>query len=167
MSIASQAGAPVRHADRFFIGGQWVTPSSDATIKVIDPGTEELYFTVAEAQVADIARAVGAAREAFDNGPWPRLTHERRAGYLRALAAEVRKTGNDVAQVWPREAGVICPAAKFAAAGAAASFDYYADLAATFRGRSHRGPRGAGSACSSASRWAWSARSSRGTRRMR
>jgi acyl-CoA reductase-like NAD-dependent aldehyde dehydrogenase len=132
MSIASQESAPIRNADRFFIGGQWVAPSSDATIKVIDPGTEELYFSVAEAQAADIARAVGAAREAFDNGPWPRLTHEQRAGYLRALAAEVRKTGDDVAQVWPREAGVIFPAAKFAAAGAAASFDYYADLAATF-----------------------------------
>ncbi len=61
MSIASQASAPIRHADRFFIGGQWVAPSSDATINVIDPGTEELYFTVAEAQAADIARAVGAA----------------------------------------------------------------------------------------------------------
>ena len=84
MSIASQASAPIGHADRFFIGGQWVAPSSDATIKVIDPGTEELYFTVAEAQAADIARAVGAAREAFDNGPWPRLTHEQRADYLRA-----------------------------------------------------------------------------------
>src|SRR5215475_14436669 len=132
MSIASQASAPIRHADRFFIGGQWVAPSSDATIKVIDPGTEELYFSVAEAQAADIARAVGAAREAFDSGPWPRLTHEQRADYLRALAAEVRKTGDDVAQVWPREAGVIFPMAKFAAFGAAASFDYYADLAATF-----------------------------------
>jgi aldehyde dehydrogenase (NAD+) len=97
MSIASQASAPIRNADRFFIGGQWVAPSSDATIKVIDPGTEELYFSVAEAQAADIARAVGAAREAFDSGPWPRLTHERRAEYLRALAAEVRKTGDDVA----------------------------------------------------------------------
>src|SRR5215467_13161441 len=132
MSTASQASTPIRHADRFFIGGQWVAPSSDDTIKVIDPGTEELYFTVAEAQASDIARAVGAAREAFDNGPWPRLTHEQRAEYLRALAAEVRKTGDDVAQVWPREAGVIFPAAKFAAFGAAASFDYYADLAATF-----------------------------------
>src|SRR5499427_7272959 len=84
MSIASQASAPIRNADRFFIGGQWVAPSSDATIKVIDPGTEELYFSVAEAQAADIARAVGAAREAFDDGPWPRLTHEQRADYLRA-----------------------------------------------------------------------------------
>jgi hypothetical protein len=63
MSLASETSAPIRHADRFFIGGQWVAPSSDATIKVIDSGTEETYFTVAEAQAADISRAVEAARE--------------------------------------------------------------------------------------------------------
>jgi aldehyde dehydrogenase (NAD+) len=41
----SHASAPIRHADRFYIGGQWVTPSSDATISVIDSDTEQLYFT--------------------------------------------------------------------------------------------------------------------------
>jgi acyl-CoA reductase-like NAD-dependent aldehyde dehydrogenase len=128
----SEVTAPVRNADRFFIGGQWVVPSSDATIKVIDPGTEKLYFSVAEAQAGDISRAVGAAREAFDDGPWPRLTHAQRADYLRALAAEIVKRGDDVAQVWPRESGVLFNGAKFAARGTAASFTYYADLAATF-----------------------------------
>ena len=41
MSAARATTAPVRHADRFFIGGEWVEPSSDATIDVIDSGTEE------------------------------------------------------------------------------------------------------------------------------
>jgi len=76
MSLADDVTAPIRHADRFFIGGQWVQPSSDAMIKVTDSGTEGLFFSVAEAQAADISRAVEAAREAFDNGPhqphWPR-----------------------------------------------------------------------------------------------
>src|ERR1700759_1713138 len=62
----SQATAPIRHTDRFYIGGQWVEPSSDAKISVIDSDTEQVYFTVPEAQAADISRAVGAAREAFD-----------------------------------------------------------------------------------------------------
>ena len=46
MSLADDVKAPIRHADRFFIGGQWVQPSSDATIEVIDSGTEELFFSV-------------------------------------------------------------------------------------------------------------------------
>ena len=35
---------PIGHTDRFFIGGQWVAPSSGATIDVIDSATEELFF---------------------------------------------------------------------------------------------------------------------------
>ena len=113
MSLADDVKAPIRHADRFFIGGQWVQPSSDATIKVIDSGTEELFFSVAEAQAADISRAVEAAREAFDSGPWPRLTHAERAGILRAIGAELARRSDDLGQIWPRESGVLHAIARF------------------------------------------------------
>ena len=36
MTLANDITAPLRHADRFFIGGEWVKPSSDAVIDVID-----------------------------------------------------------------------------------------------------------------------------------
>jgi aldehyde dehydrogenase (NAD+) len=129
---ASEATVPVKHADRFFIGGEWVTPSSGSTIDVIDSHTEQVYLTVAEAQAADMDRAVTAAKEAFDRGPWPRLTHAERAAYLRALGDEVVKRAGDIAQMWPREAGVIAAVANGAAFGAKHSFDYYAGLADTF-----------------------------------
>ena len=128
----SDVTVPIGHTDRFFIGGQWVTPSSDATIKVTDSHTEQVYLTVAEAQAADIDRAVGAAREAFDSGPWPRLTHPERADYLRALGEEVVRRSGDITQMWPRESGVIAAVASGAAFGARHTFDYYADLAETF-----------------------------------
>ena len=79
MAIANDISAPLQHADQFFIGGEWVKPSSDDVIDVIDSTSEELFFSVAEAKEADMARAVGAARQAFDQGPWPRLTHGQRA----------------------------------------------------------------------------------------
>jgi acyl-CoA reductase-like NAD-dependent aldehyde dehydrogenase len=123
---ASEAKAPVEHTDRFFIGGQWVAPSSDSTISVIDSHTEQVYLTVAEAQAADMDRAITAAKEAFDHGPWPRLTHAERAAYLRALGDEVVKRSGDIAQMWPRESGVIAAVAKGAAFGAKHTFDYYA-----------------------------------------
>ena len=47
MSTAEATAAPVRHADRFFIGGEWVAPSSDATVDVIDSTNEEVYYTIA------------------------------------------------------------------------------------------------------------------------
>jgi len=52
-------------------------------------------------------RAITAAKHAFDNGPWPRLTHAERATYLRALGEEVVKRSGDITQMWPRESGVI------------------------------------------------------------
>src|SRR6202167_6084438 len=133
MSIsASEATVPVKHLDRFFIGGQWVAPSSDSTIDVIDSHTEKVYLTVAEAQAADIDRAVTAAKEAFDHGPWPRMTHAERAGYLRALAAGLRARGEDIAQIWPRESGTIHSIAGKSAAQSAGTFEYYAGLGDTF-----------------------------------
>jgi len=132
MSLADETTAPVRNADRFFIGGEWVQPSSDSTIDVIDSGTEELFFSVAEAQAADISRAVGAARQAFDTGPWPRLTHAERAEYLRAIGVGLRERAEALGQIWPRESGVLLKIAQYAGPGAAATFDYYAGLADTY-----------------------------------
>jgi acyl-CoA reductase-like NAD-dependent aldehyde dehydrogenase len=93
MAIASPAAASLRHADRFFIGGEWVQPSSDSTIQVTDSTNEEVFLTVAEAQAEDISRAVGAARAAFDQGPWPALPHAERAEYLRAIAPRAAGEG--------------------------------------------------------------------------
>ena len=132
MSIASQAAASLRHADSFFIGGEWVKPSSDAEINVIDSTTEEVFFSVAEAQADDISRAVGAARAAFDQGPWASLSHAERAGYLRAIAAGLRERAADLSQVWPREAGALYSIATGAAEGAAQTWEYYAGLADTY-----------------------------------
>src|SRR5580698_327412 len=132
MSLASETSVPIRHADRFFIGGQWVTPSSQATIKVIDSGTEEVFFTVAEAQAADISRAVAAAREAFDTGPWPRLSHAERAAYLRAIGEEIAKRTEDLGQIWPRESGVLHKIARNTGKGAQRTFNAFADLADSF-----------------------------------
>jgi aldehyde dehydrogenase (NAD+) len=87
------------------VAGEWVQPSSGAKIDVIDSGTEEVYFSVAEAQAADISRAVEAARHAFDDGPWPRMTHAQRAEYMRAIASGLRERVDALGQIWPRESG--------------------------------------------------------------
>jgi acyl-CoA reductase-like NAD-dependent aldehyde dehydrogenase len=124
--------APLARPDQFFIGGEWVKPSSDSMIDVIDSVTELSYFKVAEAQKEDMAAAVGAAREAFDNGPWPRMSHAERAGYLTAFAAELRERTGDIADMWPRESGVLHAVATPFTNGAVAALDFYAGLADEF-----------------------------------
>ena len=132
MALLNSATSPLRHADRFFIGGEWVVPTSDATIEVIDSGTEEHFFSVAEAQASDMDRAVAAARAAFDEGPWPRMTHAQRAEYLRALGAGLAARADDIGQIWPRESGVLHKIAHVRGERAAGTFDFYAGLADTF-----------------------------------
>ncbi len=128
----SETVVPVRHADRFFIGGDWVAPSSKATFEVIDSSTERVYFRVAEAQPADMDRAVAAARRAFDAGPWPTMSHADRGVFLKGIAAGLRDRAEDIGQIWPRESGALYTMAQRAAGGIASTFDYYAGLADTF-----------------------------------
>jgi aldehyde dehydrogenase (NAD+) len=87
-------------------------------IDVTDSNNEELYFRVSEAREADMDRAITAARDAFDNGPWPQLTHVQRAEYLRALASEIRRRSDVLADIWPRESGGLFAHARGIAGGA-------------------------------------------------
>jgi acyl-CoA reductase-like NAD-dependent aldehyde dehydrogenase len=122
----------LRHLDRFFVGGDWVVPSTGSAITVTDSATEERFLTVAEAQAPDIDAAVTAAQEAFETGPWPRISHAERAKYLRAMATAMRGRGDEVGDLWPRESGVLHTVAAHAAERAALTFESYASLADTY-----------------------------------
>ncbi|MDP3676620.1 MAG: aldehyde dehydrogenase [Novosphingobium sp.] len=92
--------------DAIFVGGSWQKPSSAERIEVVNPATEEVFFTVPAAQVADVERVVAAARLAFDKGPWPRMSPAERAPYLLAIAERVRARQDELAAVWSRQMGV-------------------------------------------------------------
>jgi aldehyde dehydrogenase (NAD+) len=128
----SSRSAPFGNADRLFIDGQWVVPSSNTRVDVISPATEEVFARVAAAEEADIARAVDAARRAFDSGPWPRMTHHERAGYLKVIGDLVNQRAADVAEVWPNEMGVLHSIARDIAGTIGHVYQYYAGLAETF-----------------------------------
>lgn len=59
----------------FFIGGAWKAPSSTRRFTIHNASTGEIAASVPEGSEADIDAAVTAARDAFDNSPWPRLEH--------------------------------------------------------------------------------------------
>jgi aldehyde dehydrogenase (NAD+) len=101
--VAVRREAPIRFPSKFFINGSWVTPSSNAYFDVISPATEEVFVRVAAAQKADVSLAVAAAREAFDRGPWPRLSHRERAAFLRRISQKIAERAGDAAQIWSNE----------------------------------------------------------------
>jgi acyl-CoA reductase-like NAD-dependent aldehyde dehydrogenase len=118
----------IAHTDRLFIGGRWKTPATGETLKVINPATEEIVATVAAAGVEDVDRAVGAARAAFDSGPWPRLSPAERAAKLRIVAAELRRRQPDLARAISVEMGSPLKVTTASVAGPPNLFDYYADM---------------------------------------
>ena len=122
----------IRYPNHLFIGGAWVEPSSAARITVISPHTEEAFLSVPEALEADVNRAVAAARQAFDNGPWPRMTPAERAGYLGAIAGKLMERTTELAHVWTNEMGVTNGMAHFGAPTVAGVFAEYAAMAGTF-----------------------------------
>ncbi|WP_214409640.1 aldehyde dehydrogenase [Sphaerisporangium fuscum] len=91
--------------DRLFIGGDWVAPAGSATIDVVSPHTEEIIGRVPEGTAADMDRAVAAAREAFDNGPWPRMTMAERAEVVGKLTELYSARQSEMAEIITREMG--------------------------------------------------------------
>ncbi|SIS52125.1 aldehyde dehydrogenase family protein [Alicyclobacillus vulcanalis] len=69
-----------------FIDGEFVPSLSGKTFASINPATEEVLTEVAEAEAPDIDRAVKAARQAFESGPWSRMSAADRSRLLYRLA---------------------------------------------------------------------------------
>ena len=132
MATLAERPRHIAHPDRLFIGGSWVEPSSRATIDVFDSASEQVFLTVAEAQAADVERAVAAARKAFDEGPWPRMTHPERAVWLNRIADAWAARADALADTWTMEAGVLRAMTAHGAKSVAGTFRYYAGLAETF-----------------------------------
>src|SRR5262247_3048994 len=66
------------NAGQIFVAGTWRAPSSGEMYQPINPANEEPLAPVARGDERDVDKAVAAARKAFDEGPWPRMSpHER------------------------------------------------------------------------------------------
>jgi aldehyde dehydrogenase (NAD+) len=90
---------------RMFVDGQWVEAGNGATYGIPNPATEETIGTAPDAGVEDMRRAIGAARRAFDEGPWPRTTPAERARVLLKIADGIERRKEEVRQLLIAEAG--------------------------------------------------------------
>jgi aldehyde dehydrogenase (NAD+) len=79
-----------------FIGGKFVEPLSGERYTTIDPAREEPLAEVAQANKADVDRAVKAARGAFD-GTWSKLRPSERAKYLFRIARILQERAREFA----------------------------------------------------------------------
>src|SRR6059036_3984840 len=95
---APEARDIVRIQERYglFIGGKFVEPLSGERYTTIDPAREEPLSEVAQANKADVNRAVKAARGAFE-GAWSKLRPSERAKYLFRIARILQERSREFA----------------------------------------------------------------------
>jgi phenylacetaldehyde dehydrogenase len=82
-----------------FIGGQWVEAASGKTFATPDPATGETLANVAEGDAEDVDRAVLAARAAFDDGPWSRMTPSDRGRLIWRIGDLILEHADELAQL--------------------------------------------------------------------
>jgi 5-carboxymethyl-2-hydroxymuconic-semialdehyde dehydrogenase len=111
-----------------FIGGQLVPSVDGATFDVADPVSNTVYAQAAAGHAADIARAVTAARRAFQSGPWPAMAARARAKILNRIADGIEARSERIAAVETFDTGLPVTQAKGQAARAAENFRYFADV---------------------------------------
>ncbi len=117
----------------FFVGGEWVAPATSGTIQVVSPHTEEVIASVPDGAPADIDAAVAAARRAFDEGPWPRMSPDERADALDRLAEAYTARLDDMATIITAEMGSPILFSQLAQAPMPLMMlQYYSDLARNF-----------------------------------
>ncbi len=88
---------------QFYINGEWVDPSTPATLEVINPATEEPFAKISMGSSADVDKAVAAATTAFKS--YSTTTVKERAELLAAILAEYAKRYDEIAQVISTEMG--------------------------------------------------------------
>ncbi len=81
------------------IGGEWVDALDGGVFDTVNPSTGEVLAQVAEAGAADVDRAVKAAREAFDHGPWPRMKPAERTAALWRLGDLILADAQEMGRV--------------------------------------------------------------------
>jgi len=97
MTVAQEQGV--------LIGGRWTPTLDGRTIPVVSPATEEPIAHVSLGGVQDIDRAVRAARDAFDHGPWPRMSPTERAAILARASELVMARHDELAEMIAQEVG--------------------------------------------------------------
>jgi len=84
---------------KLLINGKWVDSASGKTFPTINPSTGEVITQVAEANAADVDKAVAAARGAFDKGSWRKMGASQRGVLMNKLADLIEKHADELAQL--------------------------------------------------------------------
>src|ERR1700746_933642 len=110
---------------KLFIDGQWIDAASGQTFATPTPATGETLANVAEGDAEDINRAVRAARKAFEEGPWSRMTPSERGRIIWRIGDLILEHTDELAQLESLDNGKPLPVAQAADVPLAADLFHY------------------------------------------
>jgi aldehyde dehydrogenase (NAD+) len=104
MLIASEVEVALPEL-KLLINNQWVASESGRTFATVNPSTGEEICQVAEANAADVDKAVEAAREAFEHGPWRKMNASARGRLINRLADLIEHNADQLATLEALDCG--------------------------------------------------------------
>lgn len=123
-------------ATQLLIDNRWIASESGKTFATINPSTGEEICQVAEADAADVDKAVKAARAAFEHGPWRKMPSSQRGRLLNRLADLIEQHADELAQLESLDNGKPVAVAKAVdVAATVACYRYFAGWADKVQGR--------------------------------
>jgi aldehyde dehydrogenase (NAD+) len=122
------------NAQRNFIGGAWHDAKSGQTLPAINPSTGDAYGAIADSGAEDVDHAVRAARHAFDEGDWGRMTALDRGRCLTRLSRLVDDHAAELAAIEARDTGKPMHVANADIVALARYFEFYGGAVDKFHG---------------------------------
>ena len=136
-SVKTPAKAAAKNGmktSEMLIGGKFVAAASGATREIFDPASGELVGVVPESSREDVKKAILAAREAFDRGPWRKTSALERGKLLLKIGDLIRADAKFLAELEVRNMGKPLAEAEYDVADAANCFEFYGGLATKIHG---------------------------------
>jgi 5-carboxymethyl-2-hydroxymuconic-semialdehyde dehydrogenase len=121
-----------------YIDGAFRPGRAGTTFETLNPVTNLPIADVAEGLTPDVEDAVAAARTAFLDGPWPRMSAKERAAALRRIADAIRANADDFVELECLDIGMPIRQMRGLAARAAENFDFFAAQIEELTGRAYR-----------------------------
>jgi acyl-CoA reductase-like NAD-dependent aldehyde dehydrogenase len=134
---------PVNPHVTSLIDGESVAPKSGGEdIAIVNPTTEETVSRLREADPQEVDAAVRSAREAFDNGPWPRMDITERKDLLYSIRDHLRKNADELAYLECLNVGLPLHSVRGHVARMSRNFEFFAEVASAMHGETYTQTKG-------------------------
>lgn len=99
LDVTERLAKFLKGTKQLYINGKWVDSASGKTFETLNPATGDVLAVVSEAGKEDVDRAVKAARKAFDEGPWSKMSAANRSRLIYKLADLMEAHKDELAQL--------------------------------------------------------------------